>query len=166
MRASGLVVLAALVQPTWVAAAPQSAAPVNREAIGGDAIIGNAIKLSDYKGRWVVLNYWATWCAPCIAEMPILSTQATSRPQLVVIGVTTEAITSETLAAFLRKHPVAYPIIVIDKSNTPIGFSGSWLGMQARPLTYVVRPDGTLAKRFVGGITETALNAVLDGPAR
>lgn len=147
--------LAVLIAPTLIGATPQQPGKTG----------GEAIKLSDYAGRWIILNYWATWCAPCIAEMPILSELAKSRPHIVVIGMTTETITPDALTAFLQKHPVAYRIVVADKSTTPHRYSGKWLGMQARPLTYVIRPDGTLAKRFTGGVTKATLDAVLDAPA-
>lgn len=147
-----------------LAVAPASAA--NDPSPPIIAIDGRPFALSDHAGQWVLINYWATWCVPCIAEMPILSAIARERPKLVVIGLTTEAISADALRAFLAKRPVSYRIAIVDKVTAPRKFSGSWMGMQARPLTYLIRPDGTLAKRFVGEVTAAKLNAVLDAPPR
>lgn len=156
----GLVAICMVLALTATAAKPvPPVAPIT-------TIDGRSFSLADHAGKWVLINYWATWCVPCIAEMPMLSTLATERPQLVVIGLTTEATSPEALRSFFAKRPVSYPIAIVDKTTVPRKFSGSWMGMQARPLTYLIRPDGSLAKRFLGELTAAKVAAIIDAPVR
>lgn len=108
--------------------------------------------MKDFRGKWVLVNYWATWCSACIEEMPALSTLSSQEPQLIVLGVTDEAITPEQLRAFVTRRQVSYFLGRSDRSNIPRELSSSVLGVQVRPLSYLIAPDGSVAKRFVGPI--------------
>ncbi|MDX1654198.1 MAG: TlpA disulfide reductase family protein, partial [Candidatus Competibacteraceae bacterium] len=69
---------------------------------------GQPVKLSDYRGRWVVLNFWATWCPPCLEEMPELEAFHRS-DSAVVVGVNFETVDREVLADFVADLAISYP---------------------------------------------------------
>lgn len=128
-----------------------------------DTLDGSTWDLADARGRWVVINFWATWCAPCLAEMPELSALDAMRAHVDVVGLAYEDTTVETLRAFLRDRPVVYPVALVGMTP-PAGFATP----RGLPMTYLVGPDGATVRRFLGPVTaaeiETAI-AAAGGPA-
>jgi len=125
---------------------------------------GSRVDLA-YPGKWVLLTYWATWCAPCIEEMPTLSRLAAARPDVTVLGVTDETIDPAALQAFVTRHRVAYPLAAV-RAGSIAAYTGRVLGVGIRPLTYLIRPDGSLAKRFFGKITAAEVTAIVGSVRR
>lgn len=105
-------------------------------------------ELSQRRGKWVVLNFWATWCAPCIKEIPELSELA-KRDDVEVLGLDFEEIERADLDAFLADHPAAYPIAPVDVYDPPAAFPVP----RGLPMTYLIAPDGKVAKAYIGPIT-------------
>lgn len=148
--------------PSAPAAAPQAgtpaspAPPVNqqpgaaaRPALRVTTVDGKPFDLAQQRGRWVVVNYWATWCGPCLKEMPELSALDAMREHVEVIGLDYEDIAPADLRAFLQKHPVAYPVAIVDVYDPPKDFDPP----RGLPTTYLIAPDGRIAKHFLGPVT-------------
>lgn len=72
---------------------------------------GKIQSLTQYKGRWVLLNLWATWCAPCLAEMPELEALSKSHNDLVVLGLAVDGQPTVRVSQFAEKLHVTYPVI-------------------------------------------------------
>ncbi|MEO6076345.1 MAG: TlpA disulfide reductase family protein [Dokdonella sp.] len=117
---------------------------------------GGAFELSAQKGKWVIVNYWATWCGPCVKEMPALSAFVAAHDDVTAIGLAFEDTDRADLEAFLKKRPVSYPIAQVDIDNPPLAFDVP----RGLPMTYVIAPDGSIAKQFVGPINEKDLAKV------
>jgi cytochrome c biogenesis protein CcmG, thiol:disulfide interchange protein DsbE len=118
---------------------------------------GRQVDLAALRGRPVVVNFWATWCEPCVREFPLLRQAATShRPdRLAVIGVLTND-RAAAARAFVRRHHATWPVGIDPNATT----AGRW-GAVGLPHTYFIRPDGTLASHQLGELTQPALNRQL-----
>jgi thiol-disulfide isomerase/thioredoxin len=120
-------------------------------------IDGKPWRLADHRGRWVVVNYWATWCGPCLKEMPELSALDAMREDVEVIGLAYEDTTPADLRAFLVKHPVVYPVAVVDVYDPPAAFDAP----RGLPTTWLIAPDGRVARHFLGPVTAADLEAAI-----
>ncbi|MFD0739904.1 TlpA family protein disulfide reductase [Lysobacter koreensis] len=118
---------------------------------------GTPYELSAHRGKWVVLNFWATWCAPCLKEMPELSALDAMRENIEVVGLAYEDIEPADMRAFLKKHPVVYPIAIVDTYDPPKDFDTP----RGLPTTYLIAPDGTVAKKFLGPVTAREIEAAI-----
>lgn len=144
-------------------AAPDAPAADDAQALAADAVqekpetpalvvstvAGETYDLADHRGDWVIVNFWATWCSPCLKEMPELSELASSRAHIEVIGLAYEEIEPEAMQAFLEKHPVEYPIAILDVYDPPKDFDTP----RGLPMTYLIGPDGRVARQFLGPVT-------------
>jgi thiol-disulfide isomerase/thioredoxin len=110
---------------------------------------GAQYDLAGHRGKWVVVNFWATWCKPCIKEMPDLSALDTMREHIEVLGLAYDDSEPQAIRDFLGKNPVSYPIAIVDMNDPPADFATP-VGL---PTTYLIAPDGKLARKFTGPIT-------------
>lgn len=107
---------------------------------------GKDISLSDYKGKFVLLNFWATWCPPCVKEMPALNklhNKLHSKYNFEVVGVHVGPALA-TVKQFLKDKPVSFDI-VIDKSMA----LSSW-PVSGLPTTFLISPSGKILYKATG----------------
>ncbi|MCW8882059.1 MAG: TlpA family protein disulfide reductase [Sedimenticola sp.] len=120
---------------------------------------GKDHSLSEFRGKWVVLNFWATWCPPCIDEMPELERfyEAHKDRNAVVIGVNMEDVSIDILKAFVDDMFITYPIWLAPPDGT------TTLGrISALPTTLLISPQGELVGRRVGGITAEMIERMIE----
>ncbi len=119
---------------------------------------GKPVSLSDYRGKWVIVNYWATWCPPCLEEIPdLVELYEDHRDKdVVVLGIDYEEVSLEYLKEFVDSHFISYPVLRMDP--IPVTTLGPVLGL---PTTYIISPEGERVARQEGPITRKALEAYL-----
>ena len=100
---------AALALTLALATSVQAAMPL-RPVLHVATLDGHTFDLAAQRGHWVIVNYWATWCAPCIKEMPDISHFVASHSNVRAIGLAYDDSAPADIRKFLLKHPVVYPI--------------------------------------------------------
>ena len=123
-----------------------------------ESIQGKRIQLSDYRGKWVLVNFWATWCPPCREEMPDLAKLhlAHKDRDLVVIGVAMDEAVPERVMRFVERHHVPYPIVLGDAAQAEqIG------SVEVLPTSYLYDPAGKLRSYQQGVITSDSVEAYI-----
>ncbi len=103
-----------------------------------------AVDLRALRGQVVVLNFWASWCAPCLAEMPSLEALQAQLPAIKVVGVAFDEDAS-TYQSYLARHPVSFPS-VLDAAGTAHASYGTF----RPPETYVLDKKGIIRRKFIG----------------
>ena len=165
-----LILSAALAAGVWVA--------VTRYAPGGPQSVpgafwslsfpdpaGHAQPLSNWRGKVVVLNFWATWCAPCREEIPdfVRLREAHAAHGIEFIGLAVDR--APNVGEFLRKTPVNYPILIGDGAALGVARElGNTSG--ALPYTVVIGRDGRIALQHLGRLPAETLESVLDDIAQ
>ena len=112
---------------------------------------GKSHRLADYHGKWVLVNYWATWCPPCLEEIPDLVALYDERRDkyLMVIGIAMQYKSSKEVADYVDDMLMSYPIVLgDDKITAQIGPA------DVLPTTYIFNPQGKLVATRHGLITK------------
>jgi peroxiredoxin len=121
---------------------------------------GQSHSLSDYRGKWVLVNYWATWCPPCLEELPELEVfHSGAQGRAVVLGVNMETIGEPELRAFVEEQFLSFPILVASERPRRTELVGPVDGL---PTSYLVAPSGEVVARQVGQITAEAINGFIE----
>jgi thiol-disulfide isomerase/thioredoxin len=118
---------------------------------------GRRLDLAAYRGRPLLVNFWATWCAPCVREFPLLRRTLDQRRSegLAIVGVLVNDQAAKA-RAFVRAHGGSWPV-----APDQGGRAASALQIFGLPETVFVRPDGTMSSRVLGELTQARLDAEL-----
>lgn len=109
---------------------------------------GKPVKLSDFKGKVVILNFWATWCPPCRQEIPdfIALQKQYADKGLVIVGVSLDEGGPALVKPFVKKMGINYPIVMGDQKT-----AAAYGGIQVVPTTFVIDKNGKIAAQHDGG---------------
>ncbi len=120
---------------------------------------GKAHTLSHYQGKWVLINFWATWCPPCLEEIPeLVDLHGNGSGNVVVLGVAMDYRDGEDVKRFADSMLVNYPVILGDRRlAAQVG------PVQGLPTTYLYNPQGRLVARQVGAITRAEIESFIRG---
>lgn len=115
-------------------------------------------RLSNYKGKWVLLNYWATWCSPCFDEIPDLIDLNENRPakDVAVIGVVFDYQDLQEVADYMNDMVITYPVALSDNVTVK-----ELAAVQALPTTFIFNPDGKLVATKRGVVTEAYIEKLI-----
>ena len=119
---------------------------------------GKTHRLKDYRGKWVLVNFWATWCPPCLSEIPELSGlhDAHKDKDLVVIGIVMDYRSSKAVADFAQSHGISYPVVLGNRRiAAQIG------DMDVLPTSYLYSPAGEQVSYQAGGVTRAAVETYI-----
>lgn len=113
----------------------------------------NPVYLSEYKDKWMVINYWATWCKPCLMELPELNAfHAQYGNKVAVLGVNFDGLPNTDIKHFADRLHLTFPLL----SNFP----GKKFGIDdisSLPVTFIINPQGKLFKTLYGPQTHKSL---------
>lgn len=140
------------------APAPASAPTAKPEqpSLVVDTIDHGRFDLAEQRGRWTVVNFWATWCAPCLKEIPDFNALDARREDIGIIGLAYEEITPEAMRAFYdEKVRPDYPVAIVDVYSPPADFDTP----RGLPFTILVSPEGRVAHQFLGPVTGEQIEA-------
>ncbi len=122
------------------------------------SIEGKTVKLSDYKGKVVIIDFWATWCPPCRKGIPdLISIQKDFKDDLVIIGISLDGEkTIKDVPGFVKSYGINYPIVYGDEKVV-----AAYGGIEGIPTAFIVDKEGNVVDQHVGLVPiETYVNKI------
>ena len=115
---------------------------------------GKMVTLSNLKGKWVVVNYWADWCGACIQEIPELNNfnENIKDKNIVFYGVDYDELSLDSLKSSIASVDIKFPVLTADP-----GFLWNLGSVEVIPTTFIINPEGRVAKVITGPNTERSL---------
>lgn len=113
---------------------------------------GKTHRLADYRGKWVLVNFWATWCPSCVSEIPELTSLHAARKDVVVIGVVMDYGSAPQVAEFARSHGVNYPVVLGSRR-----IAAQLGGVEVLPTSYLYSPTGEQVGYQAGELTRASI---------
>lgn len=120
---------------------------------------GKNYALSQFKGKPLILNFWATWCEPCRDEMPEISELASQHPEIAVLGLAIDE--AAAVHEFVESTPVSYPLLIAENEGMPLAeVLGNNKGVL--PYTVIISAQGEVAHIFFGRVNRQMLQKALN----
>lgn len=118
---------------------------------------GQLQSLDQYKGKWLIVNYWATWCGTCMKELPeLVDFHTNNELDAVVVGINFESIERKQLKEFVDSKTIPYAILTTEPvKKTPLG------PVPALPTTYIIDPQGKVVAGEMGIVTRENLETYI-----
>lgn len=114
------------------------------------SVDGKTVKLSDYKGKIVILDFWATWCPPCRKGIPdLISIQKEFKKDVVVIGISVDTQTKKDVPGFVANYGINYPVVYFDEKVVK-----DYGGISAIPTSFVVDQKGNIVDQHIGLVSK------------
>jgi thiol-disulfide isomerase/thioredoxin len=118
---------------------------------------GNKINLNDWRNKWVVINYWASWCAPCAEEIPQLNQfYKRYQNQVILLGVNEENLSRTDLMNAMNILHIQYPVLQVDPASIL-----KLPAITVLPTTFIINPEGKLVKELIGPQTVKSLENLM-----
>ena len=118
---------------------------------------GQVQSLDQYKGKWLIVNYWATWCGTCMKELPeLVDFHENNDFDAVVVGINFESIERKSLKEFVTDRSIPYQVLSTEPvRKTPLG------PVPALPTTYIIDPQGNVVAGEIGIVTREGLESYI-----
>jgi len=112
---------------------------------------GREVRLAELRGKSVIVNFWGSWCPPCLQELPALSRFARSHPEVVLLGIAVDSGEGEVLAAEKKRLDIPFPVLAADNKVQQS------YGVRVLPTTFLVDDQGIVRRHHVGIVSSEKL---------
>jgi thiol-disulfide isomerase/thioredoxin len=141
-----------VVAPTVAEVVPT---PMSARDFTLESLDGESVSLQELRGQWVLVNFWATWCPPCVSEMPYLQQVADER-DMAVLGVNFKE-SEAAVERFVAENDITFPILMNPDELLLLFYQARSL-----PRTHVIDPEGNIALSIIGAVDEERFGAWLE----
>ena len=126
---------------------PRAKKGVDAPAFTLPGLDGSMVSLADYKGKTVLLNIWATWCPPCVAEMPSMEKlyQELKNEDFEILAVSIDVTGSNEVAPFMKKHRLSFPALIDTQGTLKDLYQATGV-----PESFIIDKDGIIAEKIIG----------------
>jgi thiol-disulfide isomerase/thioredoxin len=111
-------------------------------------ITGKTFQLSGLSGKWILVNFWATWCKPCMEEIPDLVKLQQMHSDVAIVGIAIMYRNKKEIIEFVQNHSIPYSVVYGDED-----MASDFGGLKSLPMSFLYSPSGKLVKKYNGPIT-------------